>query len=205
MKASCKTTAIMRISRFAPKEARKLERKYCSSRDALDQWRESLKSRQCPFCGHAGTLINHGYLRGYAETDSTRIVRGRRFFCSNRHRRPGCGGTFSVLLCTVIRRFSISANTLWGFISRLYEGEKTSVAWRLSAAGFSVRSGYRMRALLSNAQSRLRTVLCRIRPPPPCVSNEPLSQLTAHFCTAFPLSSCPPAEFQVVFQTPFLG
>jgi hypothetical protein len=132
-------------------------------------------------------------------------VRGRRFFCSNRGRRRGCGRTFSILFGGVLRRFSISTATLWRFILLLSTASATVCAWRLSASGFSVQSGYRLRNSVIAAQSRLRTLLCRIRPPPPSASHEPLSQLTAHFLSAFPLSSCPVADFQVRFQTPFFG
>jgi hypothetical protein len=109
------------------------------------------------------------------------------------------------LFGAVLRRFTVSAQTLWRFLLLLEMKMPTARALREAAPAYSVQSGYRWRKVLLTSQSRLRTQLCRIRPPPTSASHEPLSQLTAHFLSAFPLSSCPVAEFQVRFQQPFFG
>jgi len=51
---------------------------------------ERLKQTPCPHCKVVGTLIRHGYLRGYDDSSPQRkIVRARRLFSSNRNARRG--------------------------------------------------------------------------------------------------------------------
>ena len=51
---------------------------------------ERLKQTVCPHCKTVGTLIRHGSLSGFDDSDSSqKVVRARRIFCSNRHRRRG--------------------------------------------------------------------------------------------------------------------
>jgi hypothetical protein len=66
---------------------------------------ERLKQTPCPHCKVVGTLIRHGYLCGFDESNPQRkTVRARRIFCSNRKARRGCGRTFSVWIADKIRR-----------------------------------------------------------------------------------------------------
>ena len=73
-----------------------------------------LKTTPCPHCRAVGTLNRHGTLTGYDDTGPGRAVRGRRAFCSNRGRRPGCGRTVTVWAAGTIRRLSLTARTVWG-------------------------------------------------------------------------------------------
>ena len=71
--------------------------------------RERLKQTPCPHCKVVGTLIRHGFLYGFDESNPQRkTVRARRIFCSNRHARRGCGRTFSVWFADKIRRLSLT-------------------------------------------------------------------------------------------------
>jgi hypothetical protein len=171
----------------------------------MHQYLRCLKWKQCPVCGRVGFLIGHGFLKGYSATGQERVIRGRRFYCSNRYRKGGCGRTFSVLLSDMIRGYMVTATILWQFVQAVEKGLGINRAWRSAAKEFSVDSGYRILRCLKMAQSRLRTMLCRIRPPPYCASKDPLLQLTAHLQTTFPLSSCPFISFQHHFQEPLLG
>ena len=81
-----------------------------------------LKLTCCPHCRRTAALIGHGLLRGYSEQDSKEVVRGRRVFCSNRGRRPGCGRTFSVLLSTVLYGFVVRTFTLFRFANSVLKG-----------------------------------------------------------------------------------
>jgi hypothetical protein len=135
----------------------------------------------CPHCRKAETLIGHGFLPGYAERCSERVVRGRRLFCSNRGLRSGCGRTFSVKLATVFAGFMVRTLTLWCFASAVVGGLTRRAAWLCAASnGMSLSSGYRLWRRLCAAQSTLRTRLCREAPVPPCAAREPLAQLLAH-------------------------
>lgn len=141
-----------------------------------------IKLVACPHCRRCGALIGHGLLRGYGERGSERVVRGRRFFCSNRSLRRGCGRTFSVALTTVLAGFVVRTLTLLCFTLAVLGGVTRRAAWLGEARGaFSLSSGYRLWRRLQAAQSALRARLCREAPAPACSSREPLSQLLAHF------------------------
>ncbi len=180
-------------------------KRYFSNESELDQYRRSLKSVQCPRCGRVGFLIGHGFLVGYTEAGQEMVFRGRRFFCSNRYRRRGCGRTFSVMLADVLVGFMVRAGTLFAFLRTVAEGASRKAAWEKSAGAFSLESGYRMWRRLSEAQAHIKAMLCRQRPPPYSPSDEPLVQLLEHLQCVFPLSDCPFEEFQIRFQTPLLG
>jgi len=77
---------------------------FVGSAVAFDEYRTHLKSVSCPHCRAVDNLNRHGFLRGYAEEGSDRVVRCWRIFCSNRGRRRGCGRTHSKIrtfLCRV--------------------------------------------------------------------------------------------------------
>ena len=141
-----------------------------------------IKLVACPHCRRSGALIGHGFLRGYAERNSGEVVRGRRFFCSNRSLRLGCGRTFSVALMTVLGRFVVRTLTLFCFAQAVLGGLTRRAAWLREASGaFALSSGYRLWRRLQGAQSGLRSRLSREAPAPLCAAREPLAQLLAHF------------------------
>ena len=72
------------------------ERWFCRDEAEWAAIVERLKLTPCPHCRTVGTLIRHGVLTGFDDSSSRRTVRARRIFCSNRHRRCGCGRTVSV-------------------------------------------------------------------------------------------------------------
>jgi hypothetical protein len=160
---------------------------FVSEEAALSAVLFGLKLAPCPHCRRTGALNGHGLLRGYAEGDSAVVVRGRRVFCSNRARRPGCGGTFSVKLSTVLAGFLVRTLTLWLFASAVVSGVTRRGAWlgatRATGAKLSLSSGYRLWRRLSGAQSALRVRLWREAPAPWSAAHEPLAELLAHVST----------------------
>jgi len=167
---------------------------------------EHAKLWACPRCGRTGALVGHGLVRGYGERDGTRVVRGRRLLCSNRHRRPGCGRTFSILRADVIATFLVRAPTLYQLVRTVIAGASRRAAWRVASAGaMSMSSGYRLWRRLGTAQVGIRTRLCRARPPPASTRSEPLAQMVAHLEHVFPEASCPLTAFQSRWQTSVLG
>lgn len=177
---------------------------YSSTLEELHQYSLSLKWKMCPSCSKVGFLIGHGFLRGYSAKGPDLIVRGRRFFCSNRFRKSGCGRTFSVLSGEMIRGFVVTAQILWELLQRMGAGMSANSAWKLVAPDLSVESGHRLIRRLRQSQSRMKSYLCQIRPPPDIETNDPLLQLAAHFQNCFPLSPCPLSQFQVHFQESLL-
>lgn len=172
--------------------------------DALERWRLAAKLQACPRCGCRGTLNAHGWLRGYSEGGSETVLRGQRFVCSNRGRRPGCGRTGAVMLARFLPGFSVTATTLCRFvIAVVIGGQERRAAWqRLST--MAIQTGYRLLARLGQAQPHLRAWLCRVRAPPPSCAQAPLSQLLAHLQLALPGAGCLLARFQIQFQVPAL-
>ena len=141
-----------------------------------------IKLVACPHCRRCGALIGHGFLRGYAECGSEQVLRGRRFFCSDRYLGEGCGRTFSVTLTTVLGGFVVRTLTLFCFAQAVLAGLTRRAAWLGAARGaFSLSSGYRLWRRLQAAQSALRARLWREAPAPACAAREPLAQLFAHF------------------------
>lgn len=169
----------------------------------LERFGLGVKLQACPHCGRHGTLNAHAFVTGYAEAGQGRVLRGRRFFCSNRHRRPGCGRTFSVRLAHVIPAFVVSARTLTRFVKAVLGGESLRAAWA-RLVSMPCQSGYRLWRRLSRAQAHLRSALCRLAMPPPCASREPLAQLLAHLQHVLPGESCELSGFQLRFQVSLL-
>lgn len=180
------------------------QRRFVRDEAELEQWRLGAKLQRCPHCGQVGTLNAHGWLRGYAELGQQQVVRGRRFFCSNRHRRPGCGRTLSVLLSGVLAGFMVAAETLWRFVEAVLGGESRSRVWQ-RLGGQSATSGHRLWRRLTEAQPHIRTRLLGLCPAPPCDDHRPLAQLAAHLQrAAMPSNDCPLSAFQQRLQTVLL-
>jgi hypothetical protein len=169
---------------------------------------ERLKQTSCPHCKTVGMLIRHGVLTGFDDRSPRRqVVRARRIFCSNRHRRRGCGRTFSVWLTDKIRRLSISTRALWTFLQRAVVGTITA-AVRDANAPRSDRTFQRIWARFDRGQSAIRTALLG-RGPPPEVTAEPFrrpaaAQVLAHLRVTFPHDDCPIAAFQQAMRAFFI-
>lgn len=148
---------------------------------ALDDALRGAKLVACPHCRRVGSLIGHGLLRGYAERSSERVVRGRRFFCSNRTRRPGCGRTFSVKLAAVLTGFVLGTLALWHFVRAVLGGLTRRAAWlREGGSAATQSSGYRSWRRMCAAVSALRVRLSREAPAPASTARDPLMQLAEH-------------------------
>jgi hypothetical protein len=178
---------------------------FVQDREGLWAFRQVAKLRACPHCGCVGALNAHGPVHGYAEGGSERVLRGHRFFCSNRHRRPGCGRTFMVRLSQVLQKRVVRTGTLWRFVLAVVAGVSRKAAWESTGAHvLTLRSGYRLWHRFTRAGPAIRTRLLSLCPPPPCRSRLPLSQLSEHLRHALP-SSDALAAFQRHFQLHLLG
>jgi hypothetical protein len=175
-----------------------------------EDWRalaERLKQTACPHCKVVGTLIRHGYLRGYDESSPQRqTVRARRILCSNRNARRGCGRTFSVWLADKIRRLSLTTRCLWRFLQRAAEAGIVA-AVRTVDCHLSDRTLQRIWRRFDRGQCKIRTALMARCPPPPLpaiTTPRPAQQVLAHLQAAFADPDCPIATFQQTLRTFFL-
>ena len=166
---------------------------------------QRLKQTPCPHCKTVGTLIRHGFLRGYDESCPQRkTVRGRRVFCSNRNARRGCGRTFSVWIADKIRRLSLTAGALWRFLQRAVSGGIVA-AIRAADCHLSERSLQRIWKRFDRGQSQIRTALSGRCPPPQLPAGaRPAAQVLAHLQVAFPDAPCPIVAFQLTLRTVFV-
>jgi len=142
--------------------------RYAVDEAALDDLASEAKHWRCPRCGRSGTLNAHGSLRGCgaAGASGKDAVRGRRFFCSNRGRRPGCGRTFSVFLAQVIAGASVRTAALWRFCQGRLSGLSVLAAWEQARSGWSLEAAYRWWRRWRRAEPALRTQFSRGREPP---------------------------------------
>lgn len=70
---------------------------------------------------------------------------------------------------------------------------------------FALETLYQLRRKLRPQLDRLRARLCREQSPPVSLQTDPLLQTLEHLRAVFWSSACPPADFQLRFQRPFLG
>ena len=168
---------------------------------------QRLKQTPCPHCQVVGTLIRHGFLRGYDESSPQRqTLRARRVFCSNRQARRGCGRTFSIWLADKIRRLGLTTGALWRFLQRAAAGS-IGAAIRTAACHLSDRSWLRIWKRFNQGQSQIRTALSACCPPPqlpPQPAHRPAAHVLAHLQAAFPDAPCPIAAYQQALRTFFV-
>ena len=185
--------------------SRRSQRYVCVER-GLDDALLDATLTTCPHCGRVGALIGHGMLTGYDERSSERVVRGRRLFCSNRHRRRGCGRTLSVLLASTIKRFSVRAGTLSRLLVRVVAGASPKAAWECVGHGaLSLRTGHRLWRRVLAAQAHWRSVLSTICRAPACDDPRPMAQTLAHLRAAVGDAHSVLAGFQTVGRCHVFG
>lgn len=131
--------------------------------------------------------------------------RGQRVFCSNRGQRGGCGRTFCFFLAEVLPRHTLTASLVWPWLVKLLAELSFKAAVEKLRLPFALETMYRLRRRLCRRLDSLRTRLCREQTPPVSVQTDPLQQTVEHLQLVFPRSACPPADFQLQFQQPFLG
>lgn len=169
----------------------------------------AFRSRRCHSCGRRGTWVGHGWAYGYRSDGTPGTVRGRRFLCTKRGRREGCGRTQMVLLTSVVRRFTVRTTFLWSLLQALAEGQSVRAFWTSSAAAeasLTLRTGHRLAVRLRRSLSLLNPRLGRLIEPPASSCRDPIGGLLAHLQAAFaqtedPLAALQRATHQGLFDT----
>lgn len=169
----------------------------------LNEYDRVVKHYACPSCRKTGKLIFHGYLRGYAETSSEQVIRGRRIFCNNRKKSRGCGKTFSLLLPDFIARCTITSATLSTVIALLLKSCSPAAVARKVLGSFSNRYIYGLLVRLRLRQSFLRSKLLTRHSYEKLSCADPLLQTLHHLTEAFPDEENPVSSFQIFFKTSF--
>ena len=179
---------------------------YYKSKKEFYQYYFRLKQESCPSCNHCGCLILHGYLpKAYNGKGSEKLSRGRRIFCSNRNRRTGCGHTFSIIMNYVLKKHILNSKNLWLFLLNILQGMTKKEAFLKLKLPFTLSMAYRLWSKFILNQVRLRTLLYQKRYKPKNDSlTSPILETILHIKNYFPKKNNPIAEFQAVFQQPFL-
>jgi hypothetical protein len=179
---------------------------FCARCAGVEDPAFSLKQSPCPHCGCRGALNRHSRSLGNdPNAADARTFRGQRVFCSNRGQRRGCGRTFSCFLTGVLPRHTLTASLVWLWLVKLLAGLSLKAAAEKLRLPFALESIYRLRRRLCHGLDALRARLCRQQTPPGSTHADPLLQTVEHLKIVFPRSACPPADFQLHFQRPFLS
>jgi hypothetical protein len=179
---------------------------FCAQCAGVEAPTFSLKQSPCPHCGCFGSLNRHSRSIGNDPLRASgQSVRGQRVFCSNRGRRGGCGRTFSLVLADVLPRHTMTASLLWRWLVEVLAGLSFKAAAEKLRLLFALETVYRLRRGLRQGLDQIRTRLCREQSPPASAHADPLLQTVEHLRRVFSGDGCPPADFQLHFQHPFLG
>jgi hypothetical protein len=139
------------------------------------------------------------------DTTDGQTCRGQRVFCSNRGQRGGCGRTFAFFLADILPRHTLTTSLVWRWLVKLLAGLSSKASVEQLRLPFALETAYRLRRKLQYRLDSLRTRLCRKLAPPQSAHADPLLQTVEHLQSVFPCSPCPPTDFQLHFQHPFLG
>jgi len=172
--------------------------------DELHRGFRDLKLTPCPCCKRIGTLIHHGWLYGYDCADlAKKTIRARRVFCNNRKKHNnGCGQTFTVWAADKLKHSGLDAHGLWAFLKDVLNLSNKAAALR--KLNLAASSAYRLWKRFLDGQSRIRSLLIQICPPPDLPHEScPAAQTIAHLEAAFARENCPAVAFQERLQVSF--
>jgi hypothetical protein len=179
---------------------------FCARSSGVKHPAFSLKQSPCPRCGCLGSLNRHSRALGNDPAQANgQSVRGQRVHCSNRGWRGGCGRTFFLVLADILPRHTLTASLVWRWLVEVLAGLSLKAAAEKLWLPFALETVYRLRRGLRRKLDGLRTRLAGRCGPPTVTHADPLRQTLTHLRMVFPWSHCPPAEFQLHFQRPFLG
>jgi hypothetical protein len=99
----------------------------------------------------------------------------------------------------------MTASLLWRWLVEVLAGFSFKAAAEKLRLPFAMETVYRLGRELRQCLVPVRTRLCREQSPPVSGHADPLRQTLTHLQIIFPRSQCPPADFQLHFQRPFLG
>ncbi len=99
----------------------------------------------------------------------------------------------------------MTASLVWQCLVKLVAGFSLKAAAETVRLPFALETLYRLQRKLKRGLDSVRTRLCRRGAPPQSTQIEPLLQTVEHLQAVFPGSPCPPVDFQLHFQHPFLG
>jgi hypothetical protein len=109
------------------------------------------------------------------------------------------------LLADILPRHTLTASLVWSWLVQVLAGLSRKAAAEKLRLPFALETIYRLGRRLRQRLDALRTRLFREQSPAASMHPDPLRQTVTHLQTVFAGSPCPPADFQLRFQQPFLG
>ena len=183
-----------------PTEGRMIP-KFVDSYKKLAEVSDSIRMRFCPHCQKSSSLVKHGYIWGVdysSKQPDSKIIRARRFFCSNKGTRCGCGKTVTVYHFHSIPKTSILAPLLWQWLQIVLDGFSIHSAWYYSGIKFSLSTAYRLWHKAKTHISYWKSQLVRLTDWSTISGTSVLGQVLNHFKSAFEAE--PFASLQLRFQ-----
>ncbi|MCP3924205.1 MAG: hypothetical protein GY714_16625 [Desulfobacterales bacterium] len=108
------------------------------------------------------------------------------------------------MVSAFIKNFTISTKTVWNFLNKVKDGICLSEAFKNAGTSIGDSNCYRIFKTFKYNQVRVRTMLSRIKDPPPMPhTKDPALQTITHLKYVFEGSSCPVSQFQYHFQASF--
>lgn len=109
---------------------------------------------QCKNCGTHENLILHGY--SYKTQNIYKIKTGRRFFCSNRWNKKGCGRTVQKYIKKFIPFHLYSTLQIFTFIINIIHGCSVKKSYTKATDSINHRNGYRWLKKLKDKSYEVR-------------------------------------------------
>jgi len=165
--------------------------------------RVQLQAQPCLHCGNRDFLKAHGFLRGISQ-----VLRGVRFYCSNRGSNTGCGRTFSVHFEGHLPHVSHSVAQVAQVIASQCQpaGAKGIPALREVLEDICAKTtAYRWIKQFRDSQTHIRSSLYLISGPDKGGNGSILSTTWSHLQQVFAGEKCVFAAFQRVLQSSPFG
>ena len=115
---------------------------YYSNIQAIEQQTSQLDNESCRHCGRTHQLVSHGFVYK-KRLGGDPLAVGKRVFCSNRHRRPGCGRTMRLYLDAALRGLHYAGAQVVAFVFALMSGSTVRQAYAHATGRHEARHAWR--------------------------------------------------------------
>jgi hypothetical protein len=110
-----------------------------------------------------------------------------------------------LFLADILPRHTLRASLVWPWLVQVLAGLSRKAAAEKLRLPFALETIYRLGRRLHRRVEVWRTRLYREESPAASTHSDPLRQTLEHLRAVLAGSPCPPADFQLRFQQPFLG
>ena len=130
---------------------------YYSDIQAIEQQTSQLDHASCRHCGRTHQLVSHGFVYK-KRLGGDPLAVGKRVFCSNRHRRTGCGRTMRLYLDAALRGLHYAGAQVVAFVFALMAGSTVRQAYAHATGQHEARHAWRWLDRLQGQLSSYRSL-----------------------------------------------